>query len=711
MQILLSHNEAIAAERTVALDDGLSTYEALPMFHSVLAASQEQEEQKISPEIEKLTKAIYAKDIYNTVTELRKKLIEKAERVEHYKQEIQKLKEEVLQLERAPLIDRIKKFGSKTILEEKQNYLNTVTASYEKLEYSVARIQKDILKYEQKLPFPYKEIQAILTNPDAAIKKQLQQQTKEEWINSKNIVACSVHEAMAQYHFLQDKFDIVCVDDAETVPLPIITLLLSLGRERCIVIGNPKEQIPRSASLLEPARLWLRNNIFSYYQEEYLQQKNILRNLPKECISVIDDYKELLIKESFLFDKVFFEKEQTININAITAASIYYINTDYEKTVTAQYVGRTKMLPFNEISVKKVIECVKHAIMVGQCSQEDILIIVPQTGQSIYIKDVLRMHRFDNVEVAILGYVSHINKKVVIFDTVLAGVDYTLRPIDDKKIGADEVVRLLITLLGIPEKTLYIITNLEHFKTLYKKRVITQLLEKISTQAQIDSSIFKAAQKFDNLPLAIQKKVMDTPTHLRTQPDFVQLMEKYVPKSKDTQPTTTGQTIAHLEQKLKKEITTLTPRVIGKRESINFIAQYLNESPVFPVTIATQKNIQLLLDVDCASEEQFSFVVDFWNEILCRPIVSFLNTHRLASKVKNESGVIGELTQIHSYYFPTGEVTPDEIKAILFPVIQKLYQECIEVKPTLPTDWMSLYIAFLNKIDKYLDSLINQIRM
>ncbi|NUN70783.1 MAG: hypothetical protein HUU02_13865 [Bacteroidetes bacterium] len=78
----------------------------------------------------------------------------------------------------------------------------------------------------------------------------------------------------------------------------------------------------------------------------------------------------------------------------------------------------------------------------------------------------------------------------------------------------------------------------------------------------------------------------------------------------------------------------------------------------------------------------------------------------MRSRHKNN---MADLQQIHSFYHSDLEMVVEEGKHRLAQSIQKIFNDWIGRKPVTPTEWMSAYIVFLNRMAKYFDTIITQI--
>ncbi len=188
---------------------------------------------------------------------------------------------------------------------------------------------------------------------------------------------------------------------------------------------------------------------------------------------------------------------------------IYFIDTSNIRSRCKQYAGKKKILPYNELHTKQVIECVKHALMKPNRCALDVGVILPFVGPTLHTKLQLRIQGIKNVEVGTPQSFCNRRKKAIIFDTTMAGVDYTMNSIDDKKIGEHKIARLFNTVFSCVGEDLYVIADMSHFKFLYQDRLFTRLLLLLQAEADEQQPSFAdAVRKFDELDYKEREEIL-----------------------------------------------------------------------------------------------------------------------------------------------------------------------------------------------------------
>ncbi len=654
--------------------------------------------------LKKLISMITAESEYTHVQLLQDKLNEKQRQIHDAGDEWQSVANELNRIQNASMIERLRT-GKKTI-EELQTKQSDKHALLERLRLHQNALNKELLKEELRLPITLKDKRAVeqfaLTQfPVMDMKKA------EESILLKQCFATTVHNITAMPQSVLSTFDIVCIDDAHSLNLPQLLLFASFAKERCFVLADATEQPPQSVSQFDAARLWLHKNYFTYFQKEDVDHYRFMVNiLPHNVVSELQSTNS----PPTIFESSLMAALENTDHQPGGKGRVFLINTEDQHAVSPQYIGKKKILPFNEVNAKRVIDCIKHALLHGATTLADILIVTPPSGQTMFLREHLKAHQFGNVEITTLGSIRLCSKRTVIFDLTAAGIDFTLRSLDDKKVGLVQVADMFNTLFSTVSDDLYVVADVAHFRNKYKGRFIATLLEKIHSVRENEAAIISAVRRFDDLPQEIRKKVIFGSEEEKNQHDYRLKLEQSKQSTLESSKNAPVNSIAAADKKLKSEIRLACLRVLGHREMINLITQYLGALPLYKTTAETQKFSSLLPECDCQHENDFKIVMDMWNLLIYETSDIRKIDHPLFQKARVDSKVPIDLQQIHSFYHSDLEMVVEEGKHRLAQSIQKIFNDCIGKKPVTPTDWMNAYIVFLNRMEKYLDTIINQIR-
>jgi hypothetical protein len=410
----------------------------------------------------KLFSMINAEHEYNRIRELQEALKEKERQITEANEELRAAKEESVKMQNASMIERMR-LGKKAI-EDAQQAVKEKQALLERLNQHLAVLTKELFKKETSLPVLLRETKKI-EQFTATEFPTPERSGMESAILSRQCLATTVHNAVSLPPNILASFDLVCIDDAHALNLPHFFFFASLAKERCFILADVTEQPPQSVSQLDGARTWLHKNYFAYYQNEDSEFYRFMINLlPHDVVS------ELSLDETStnVFEACLLSALDGTPIPAGSKGRIFFLNTEEHRATSPQFIGKKRILPFNEVNAKKVVDCVKHALLNGTTDTSDILVVAPPSGQSMFLREYLHAHQLDDVEVTQLGSIRLCSKRAVIFDLTAAGIDFTLRPLDDKKVGLVTIADMFNTLFSTVTDDLYIVGDLAHFRTKYK---------------------------------------------------------------------------------------------------------------------------------------------------------------------------------------------------------------------------------------------------
>jgi len=694
-------NSAVAEESVVVIDSGIRSLSPLPM---ALYGMRAAENPAYGAGLKKLVKIIAAEHEYDRIDGLLKKQEEKQRQIEDASAEAEELKSRLQRLQSASMLERMKQGINKADIDSAQFQVQDKLALVERLKQHAATLVKEQFKKETQLPVPLKEKKEIekLVSAQLSLQTTIPSTTAEA-----RCVAMTVHEALKFERSQLGEFDAVCIDDAHALNLAEFFWCASQAKEQCFILADITEQPPQSVSQLAAARKWLQKNYFTFYQQEESDHRRFtVGSLPDNTASELTnpEYPPSLF-ESCLASALY----QT-PIPQGTKGRIFFVNTEEMRSLSAQYLGKKKILPFNEGNAKRTIECVKHALVNGTTSQSDILIVAPPSGQVTYVREALKAHQMNDIEIAALGSIRLCTKRTVIFDTTVAGLDFTLRSLDDKKSGLVRVADTFNTLLSTVGEDLYVIADLPHFNKLYKDRLVTTLLGVFKSRSESIGNIPNGARRYDELSLEIRKAVLSSTTEQKKSADYTVKLERAKLSPLDQAKAGTQQSIAVADRKLRNDMRSVILRVLAKREVINIVAQYLEGFPLYKTTLETARYSLSLPELECENENDFKNVMDMWNVLIYESSSAQKVNHPLATKAKVDAKISNDIQDIYMYYHSDLEFVVEVGKHKLAQSVQRIFNDCIGKKPVTPTDWMNAYLVFLGRMEKYLDAVNNQIR-
>lgn len=692
----------VAVEESIAvMSEGLFSHPDIPADYLPTIPPIDDE---IHSGLSKLLSIIAAEPDYAEVQLVHDRLEEKLRQINKANEELQSIKDELSRIQNASMIERLR--TGKKAVEELQNKIREKHALLERLKQQEVILNKDHWKKRERLPVPLKDKKSFERFAASQLPKVDVKKT-ESTILSKQCFATTFHSIITMPQSVISSFDIVCIDDAHSLNLPQFFLFASFAKERCFILADVTEQPPQSISQFDAARKWLHKNYFIYYQNDDVDHFRFIVNLlPPNVVSELNSETS----PPPVFEECLKSALENKAVLPGAKGRVFVINTEDQHAVSPQYIGKKKILPFNEVNAKRVVDCIKHALLNGSTTLSDILVVAPPSGQTMFLREYLKAHQFGDVEIAALGSIRLCTKRSVIFDLTAAGIDFTLRALDDKKVGIVQVADMMNTLVSTVADDLYVIADVAHFKTKYKGRLVTALLEKFDSIRENEAAIIGAARRFDDLPFDLRKKVIFGSAKEKDQSDYKLKIDQSKQSILESSKQAPVNSIAAADKKLKSEIRLASLRVLAHRDMINLITQYLGALPLYKVTMETQNYATVLPECECQNENDFKLVMDMWNLLIYETSDVRKTEHPLFQKARVDSKVPIDLQQIHSFYHSDLEMVVEEGKHRLAQSIQKIFNDCIGKKPVTPVDWMNAYIVFLNRMEKYLDTIINQIR-
>ncbi|HEX9615262.1 MAG TPA: AAA domain-containing protein [Bacteroidota bacterium] len=662
------------------------------------------------------------------LAEIRERLSERKKHVQNLTAELTALKEDVNRIQSASMMDKLKKGFGKDDLAAAQKKLADKTAVLKRLQSSLTALTQESLKIEANTPISgedQREFNLAVKRIEElggveGVEESVRTYTavdERSLLESKTFVGTTLTTALSDPRLQGVQFDLVMVDDAESISLPFLVALAGMAKEKMVVSGNPYQLGPESLATTGLAHEWLRRDIFLHSaktDELHRLFDYTERNAPW-CILLSSHFattpKLSLFVASILFD-------DKINVFASPSAKgrIFFVDTSSLRSEAKQYIGRKRIIPHNELQTRKVLELVKHALMEHGRGASDVGVVVPFAGPTLYMKQQLRTHGIHNVEVGTARSFRGRRKKAIILDTVMAGVSHTMRPIDDKKIGEHEIVRLLNTVFSCVEEDLYVVADVKHFKELYGDRLLSKLLTLLSAQADPAVNFSQAAKDFDRLDWdqkAIRLSPATEPTFtggpsgerhsaLKDDAEFAVQMKLMAKKA--------GAKPEGGERNFERETYDAVHRVLGMRADVNLLAQFVGEKILFHHSYVTEQALVKLPITASLSEKDFRTLMEDWNTLIYE-MSGGSKSDTVFFKQTPETKVRWDINALKAFYSADVDTIVEEGKQKLAMAVSKIFQECVgKPQPGNPLEWHTGYLNFLRKLEAYLGWISEQLR-
>lgn len=662
-------------------------------------------------------------DYYRKLADLQARFQEKHRQLEQIDAEIHRIEETIVELKSASIIERMKKGFSKDDIvkaEKRYNDKQTVQKRLKSIHYA---INTEILKLGEQGPLGAHEARAYQSamegldewsGPDQTETLLRQEQTEFEdgRLRNDSLVASTV-----DYFFSKDAlnsrcFDIVIVDDVERIPVPSLLAICGVVGERLILAGNPLGYPAASESTIESARRWMSHSIFSFLSraatpDEFFRWAGehpslcvpLRRKSPTPISAVIS---------GFMAPPPFAET------SLAGESKLFLIDTSDLRSECKQYIGRKKILPYNDASARKAIELVKHALVEPRHAL-DIGIAVPFPGQSLHLKSLLRLHGIRNVEVGVPQFFAGRRKEVMIFDTVVAGLDYTMRPLDDRKCGTFQIRRMIDAIEGAAGEELYIIADVSHFESMYKDRAVTKLLRGLKSRRMSGGPGALRSKKLDELEMKDRSALTSS---VRAE---LPRLDRKVPAPGGIKAdheseirmkmTLRQEPVKVMTRNYEREIQSSVTRVLGLMDDVNMLSVYVSGNLLFNRTPATEAAIASLPGQSCESEAEFRKAMDQWNLLVYEMTEGHQTDVAFFSKQAPESRVRWDINNLKVYYSSDIEAIIEEGKHQLAVSVAKIFQECLgKSQPGSRVEWSIAYLGFLSKVEAYLSWISDQLR-
>ncbi len=669
-------------------------------------------------------------DFFARVQTMRERLTEIKRQIEALAKEVDGLRETVQTQESASMIEKLKKGFSKEELNLAQKHLAEKQQAHKRLVSLQQTLSNEITLIETNSPITSDEMKEYrsamkrideLGGPERVTKAVDEFAAIDEVaeLRKRNLVCATASWALVDERLRNLTFDVVLVDDAETTQIPALTVLATLAKDQLVIAGDPFQMEPESVSKSSSAQSWLRKDIF-------------LHVAGTEQLHTLFDWSEknsrwaILLSSQFattpklpLFTaSVMYDDKVNVFVPPDARGKIYFIDTSALKSIARQYLGRKKILPFNDLHTKQVIECIKHVLLSSPSKTTDIGVILPFAGPTLYTKLQLRMYGMGRIEVGTPESFHGTQRRVIIFDTTMAGVDYTMRQIDDRKSGDHRIARLLNTVFSCVEEDLYVLADMSHFRAVYKDRLFTRLLMLLQAEAEPAPSFTATVKKFESLDWdQVDAMLSETQQGLRP-PAGGATQPKTAPTKEDIEHAfrmkITGQQgpkPAIGTRNVDRETHDAVLRILGLRDDLNLLSQYAGGDILLGTSLVAAQAMERMPHDFCQSEKAFREIMEHWNLLIYELSGGHKADHSYFSKKSPEAKVRHDIRNLRAFYGTDVEAAIEEGKQRIAVEVSRVFQELLgKTQPSNPTEWSLAYLSFLGKLETYLFWIAEQIR-
>jgi hypothetical protein len=671
-------------------------------------------------------------DFFRKVQEKRDRLADLRKQIDKISKEKTQLNQTIVDLENASLLDRLKKGFSKNDLNTANDQLTHQQQIYNRLLSIQQAISNEITEAELYAPvtpreqMEFKEIGKKIDELGGLEKvtktvDDFVAVNEKELLQSKLFIATSINAVLTDPAILGQQFDLVIIHESQHVNLPTLTALSTFAREKLVIAGNPFEVEPVFASKDEESDPLSQRDIFLHIAQTTELQKLFEWSAKNPNWSIfMKSHYSTTPKLSLFLSSILFNDKINVFAPLQTKSKIYFIDTSKVRSICKQYFGKKKSLLYNELHTKRVLECVKHALIKPGRSAQDIGVILPFTGPTLHTKLQLRIQGIKNVEVGTPQSFYNRRKQAIIFDTTMAGVDYTIPSIDDKMVGEYKIARLFNTIASCVGEDLYIIADMSHFKFLYQDRLFTRLLQLLQTEADDQQPLFTdAIKKFDEL---IQKDREDLVSlnygklKIAIPAEPKEVLKEKVDHNLEVQMKKMARDwesklAANAGTNIEREVYIGVRRVLGWRTDVNLLSQFVGGDLLFRNSSTTEKAVRKLPFETCENEIQFRDAMEQWNLIIYEMSGGNKTDMSFFASKGPEGRIRHDIRNLHAYYSSDIEAAIEEGKKKIAVEVARVFQELLgKNKPDNPADWSTSYLKFLTRLEAYLSWISEQVR-
>ncbi len=669
-------------------------------------------------------------DFFAKIQAMRERLGEIKKQADQIANDVEVLRATLQSQQSASMIEKLKKGFSKDDQALAQKQLSEKQQAHKRLLSLQQSLSNEITLTESNSPITAEEMKEYrfamkrieeLGGPDRVTQAVEEFAAIDEIaeLKKKSLVCATVQSALADERLKGFLFDVVLVDDAETIQLPALTALATYAKDQLVVAGDPFQLEPGSFSKDILAEAWLRRDIFLHVART--EQLHTLFDWTEQNTRWVIPLRAQFAATPTLplfAASVLFDDKINVFVPPQAKGRVYFIDTSTLRSTSKQYLGRKKILPSNELHTKHVIDCIKHLLLSSEYKTTEIGVVLPFGGPTFYTKLQLRMNGMDRIEVGTPESFHGTKKRAIIFDTTMAGVDHTMKQIDDRKSGEHRIARLLNTVFSCVGEDLYVLADMNHFRSVYKDRLFTRLLLLLQAQAEQPPSFSGAVKKFEGLEWdQVEALLSESQQGLRASAVGV-AQPKTTATKEDVEHALRMKMMAQQGGKpvvgatnVDRETHDTVVRILGVRNDLNLLTQYIGGDVLFGSSLSAVRAVERLPHDFCQSEKAFREIMERWNLIIYELSGGHKADHSYFSKKSPEARVRHDIRNLRVFYGSDVEAAIEEGKQKIAVEVSRVFQELLgKTQPSNPSEWSKAYLSFLAKLETYLFWISEQIR-
>jgi len=531
-------------------------------------------------------------------------------------------------------------------------------------------------------------------------------------LKKKKFVAATLAKMVTNDIFFQLECDVLIIDEASMVSLPYLAILSSIVKNKVIIIGDPQQLPPISLSDSEMAKRWLEKDIYMYASNSIeIEDLFEWNNANKEFTHFLDTQYRMTGELSQIISDAFYKGNLKNGKTGKNGGGICFIDTAPLHPKLDMLPGRRRFAPYNVTHTVRIIEVLKYLAMEGYFKPEEIGIVLPLNASVQYVRKELRKNGLSTVEVGSVHTFQGREKNFIIFDTVMTGVNYTIRPFDEGKTG-EKVKRLLNVALSRPKQLLFVIANYDHFSSQYEGKFITKLLTTLKEHSLSNLHIESNASNYEELTpeqqedllseildenTEIQKSLTNNDTKLPSQPKKEKL-DKEKP-----------QILSKTEKLRTKEIQKTGREIASLRFEINSLSGKLNGKTLFKPSTECENITNKLPVFRVDDEDSFKTWIDMLYKYCYESSGGRNAKYPVIDKDDRKAKIRWDINKLRNYFYHDVELAEDpeaeqkRVNIIFKTMITKVF-------PADSKDWTVIQIAILNRIIEWLGSILEKLK-
>jgi hypothetical protein len=668
-------------------------------------------------------------DFYTRLNDLRDRANDIKKQLDKVRDEISGLKDTITRAQNASMMERLKTGFSKEAVAAGQKQLTEKQALQKKLQPVQQALTTELMRAESQTPIDSAELKEY----QAAVKRigelgglrkvtedveALSAVDENALLSTKQCIATTVTNLFCDPRLRGKRYDLVVVDDTEQVSPPYLAAASLCANIAMVIGGDPHQSGPESFSKGDLAQTWLQRDIFRIVAnaEQLHQLPDWATQNPRWSIRLSSHFSTTP-KLSRFMGSVFFDDKIEVIDQPRAKGNVFVVDTSDLKSICRQYLGKKSLLPYNDLQTKRTIDLAKHICFRSQKHASEVGVIVPFQGTTLFTKLQLRLQGIRHVEVGTPQMFQGRRKKVVIFDTTMAGVDYTMRQLDDRKIGEHRIARMLNAVFSSVEEDLYVVADFSHFTSVYRDRLLTKVLLLLRAQSDSLPAFAATAKQFDDLDWDSRERFLslhhtaggggDKLAHPADKLGGGDADLELRMKMMARQPSQQLSGARNFEQETYFSV----HRVLGMREDVNLLSQFVGGDLLFRHTLATELAAARLPMDGCTNEEEFRKIMERWNLLIYEMSGAGKTDLSFFARQTPEARVRWDIFSLRAYYSSAMEAVVEESKHRIATSVSKVFQECLgKSQPANPGDWSTAYLNFLGKMEAYLEWISEQMR-